>query len=260
MHLIDAGRLGAVLFDMDGVLTDTAGVHRQAWTRLFNSVLPELAGLPELTGLAESASGDVRPFDEADYRRFVDGRARIDGVEAVLADRGIAVPRGEIDDAPGTATGWALANRKNEHFHEALADEGVTTFPTTVELLHAARASGLRVAVVTASRNRRDVLAAAGLSDAFDAAVDGTDIEDLGLPGKPDPATYLEAARRVGVDAARAVIVEDARAGVEAGRRGDFGLVIGVARHENAAELAEAGADIVVADLAEVAIGPGGGE
>lgn len=244
MLVIDAARLRAVLFDMDGVITDTAEVHRRAWTRLFDAAFPVLAD-----------GAGIRAFDEADYRRHVDGRPRIDGVEAVLADRGLLLPRGHQTDAPGTSTGWALANRKNEHFHEALVADGVTVFPTSVTLLAAVRAAGLRAAVVTASRNRRDVLATAGLDESFDAAVDGIDIEDEGLAGKPDPATFLTAARRVGVEPAEAVVIEDAVAGVEAGRRGDFGLVIGVARHDNADELHAAGADAVVTDLAEVSVG-----
>jgi alpha,alpha-trehalase len=241
--VIDAARLRAVLFDMDGVITDTAEVHRRAWTRLFDAAFPVLAD-----------GAGIRAFDEADYRRHVDGRPRIDGVEAVLADRGLLLPRGHQTDAPGTSTGWALANRKNEHFHEALASEGVATFPTSIAVLDAVRAAGVLTAVVSASRNRAEVLATAGLSDRFDAAVDGLDIEDMGLPGKPDPATFVEAARRLGVAPADAVVIEDATSGVAAGRAGGFGLVIGVARHDDPAELLAAGAHVVVSDLAEVAV------
>lgn len=241
--VIDTSTVGAVLFDMDGVLTDTASVHFAAWSRLFDEALPVLA--PD----AEHA-----PFSSDDYRRLVDGRARIDGVEAVLADRGVSLPRGSIDDAEGTDTAWALANRKNSYFHEAIATGGVATFPSSITVLDAVRDAGVPTAVVTASRNRIDILAAAGLSDAFDAAVDGVDIEDQGLAGKPAPDTFLEAARRLDVEAARAVVVEDAVAGVAAGRAGGFGLVIGVARHDDPQELLDAGAHVVVADLAEVQV------
>lgn len=240
---IDTAVVEAVLFDMDGVLTDTASVHGAAWARLFDAALPELA-----------PDREHRPFSPEDYRRLVDGRARIDGVEAVLADRGVRLPRGEITDPPGTATAWALANRKNEHFHEALAEVGVATFPTSIAVLDELRARGVPTAVVSASRNRAEVLAAAGLGDRFDAAVDGTDIEDLGLPGKPAPDTFLEAARRLGVDPAASVVVEDAVSGVAAGAAGGFGLVVGVARHDAPDALLAAGATVVVTDLAEVTV------
>ena len=240
---IDTGEVSAVLFDMDGVLTDTASVHMAAWARLFDDALPVLS--PDL---------EHPPFSEDDYRRLVDGRPRIDGVEAVLADRGISLPRGTPDDPPGDDTTWALANRKNGHFHAAIEVRGVATFPSSLAVLDALRAAGVPVAVVTASRNRVDILAAAGLADRFDAAVDGTDIEDAGLAGKPAPDTFLEAARRLGADASRAVVVEDATSGVAAGAAGGFGLVIGVARHDDPEELLAAGAHVVVADLAEVTV------
>ncbi|HEU5149683.1 MAG TPA: beta-phosphoglucomutase family hydrolase [Iamia sp.] len=241
--VIDTASVEAVLFDMDGVLTDTASVHLTAWSRLFDDALPVLA--PDVTH---------PPFSAEDYRRLVDGRARIDGVEAVLADRGITLPRGTIDGAPGLGSAWALANRKNEHFHEAIATGGVATFPTSITVLDAVRDAGVPTAVVTASRNRVDILAAAGLSDAFDAAVDGVDIEDQGLAGKPAPDTFLEAARRLDVDPARAVVVEDAVSGVAAGKAGGFGLVIGVARHDDPDALLAAGAHVVVPDLAQVTV------
>ena len=240
---IDTATVSAVLFDMDGVLTDTASVHMTAWARLFDDALPVLA--PDT---------DHPPFSDADYRRLLDGRPRIDGVEAVLADRGISLPRGATDDAPGTDTAWALANRKNGHFHDAIATGGVATFPSSIAVLDAVRAAGVPVAVVTASRNRLDILVAAGLADRFDAAVDGVDIEDDGLAGKPAPDTFLEAARRLGADPGRAVVVEDAVSGVAAGAAGGFGLVIGVARHDDPDELLAAGAHVVVADLADVTV------
>lgn len=241
--VIDATKVAAVLFDMDGVLTDTAATHMTAWARLFDEALPELA-----PGVAHE------PFSPEDYRRLVDGRARIDGVVAVLDDRGIDLPRGDVDDAPGTGTAWALANQKNTYFHEAIDAGGVDNFPSSIAVLDAVRAKGIATAVVTASRNRREILEAAGLADRFDAAVDGTDIEDMGLPGKPDPATFVEAARRLGATPADAVVIEDAVSGVAAGRAGGFGLVIGVARHDAPEALEEAGADVVVTDLAQVKV------
>jgi alpha,alpha-trehalase len=241
--VIDTAAIGAVLFDMDGVLTDTASVHFAAWSRLFDATLPSLAPDDPRT-----------PFSAEDYRRLVDGRPRIDGVEAVLADRGVTLPRGSIDDAPGTDTAWALANRKNELFHEAIASDGVTTFPSSIRVLDALRDAGVRTAVVTASRNRADILAAAGLSDAFDAAVDGVAIEDQGLAGKPAPDTFLEAARRLDVGPDRAVVVEDAVSGVAAGKAGGFALVIGVARGTDPDDLLSAGAHVVVTDLADVEV------
>lgn len=241
--VIDTAAVAAVLFDMDGVLTDTASVHLTAWSRLFDEALPELA--PDV---------DHAPFSPDDYRRLVDGRPRIDGVEAVLADRGVTLPRGAITDEAGVGSAWALANRKNAFFHEAIATGGVTTFPSSITVLDAVRDAGVCTAVVTASRNRVDILAAAGLSDAFDAAVDGVDIEDQGLAGKPAPDTFLEAARRLDADPATSVVVEDAVSGVAAGRAGGFGLVIGVARHDGPDELLAAGAHVVVTDLAEVTV------
>lgn len=243
--MIDTARTDAVLFDMDGVLTDTASVHGEAWAQLFNDALPVLA--PDRAH---------PPFSDDDYRRLVDGRARIDGVEAVLADRDIALPRGEIGDPPGLATAWALANAKNDLFHGALQRVGVATFPTSIAVLDAVRAAGVAVGVVSASRNRAQVLASAGLGDRFDATVDGLDIEDRGLAGKPAPDTFLEAARRLGADPARSVVIEDAVSGVMAGAAGGFGLVIGVARHDPPTALLAAGATVVVSDLAQVTVLP----
>jgi len=211
---IDRCRFDAVVLDMDGVVTDTASVHAAAWKAAFDPYL---------------AARSAAPFDADDeYRRYVDGRVRQDGVRAFLAARGIELPEGDPDGPPGDGSVWALANRKNELFLARVATGGVSAFPSTVELLRQARAAGLRTALVTASRNAAEILAAAGVAGLFDARVDGEDAAMLALPGKPDPATYLEAARRLGVAASRAVVVEDALAGVEAahqarprGRRSD---------------------------------------
>jgi alpha,alpha-trehalase len=167
---------------MDGVVTDTAGVHARVWQRLFDDYL---------RFVAESGGPPLKPFGDGDYRRLVDGRARVDGVVAFLASRGITLPPGEASDAPDEATAWGLANRKNELFVAALAEEGVQVFSASVALLRRLRALGVRTAVVTASRNAAHVLGAGGVAPLFDACVDGIDAERLGLAGKPDPATFL---------------------------------------------------------------------
>ncbi|KDE97149.1 beta-phosphoglucomutase [Mycolicibacterium aromaticivorans JS19b1 = JCM 16368] len=224
---------------MDGVVTDTATVHAAAWKTLFDEVLDELAATP------------VPSFDvEADYLRYVDGRPREDGVRTFLASRGITLAEGSPDDPPQRLTVQGLAARKQQLFNEHLARDGVAAFPSTVALLRRLRAEAISTALVTSSRNSVAVLQAAGVIDLFDARVDGSDALRLSLPGKPDPATFLEAARRLRVDPTRAVVVEDAEAGVRAGTAGGFGLVVGVDRVGNRAALLAAGAHIVVEDLA----------
>ena len=241
--VVDARRFAAVVFDMDGVLTDTASVHFEAWKLLFDDELGHRA-----SGLA------ARPFLLADYLQFVDGRSRVDGVEAVLAARHVHMAIGASGDPSGAATAWGLANRKDELFREALRRDGVHAFASSVVFVRAVRAAGLATAVVTASRHRVEVLAAAGIDGLFDVHVDGADAAELGLAGKPDPDMFLTAARRLGVEPESAVVVEDAVAGVTAGRRGGFGLVIGVDRTGSAPALIAGGADVVVGDLAEVSV------
>jgi beta-phosphoglucomutase family hydrolase len=237
--VVEADRFDAVIFDMDGVITDTARTHRAAWGRAFDALLEHSPGYP-------------RPFSGDDYLRHVDGRARVDGATRFLSSRGITLPEGSSDDDPGLDTTWAVANLKDEHFRRALADEGAHPFPTSLDLVAAVRDAGLGTAIVTASRNRREVLAAAGATGLFDVAVDGVTAVELSLPGKPDPALFLEAARQLGVEPSRAVVVEDALSGVEAGREGGFGLVIGVARGGEADRFRDHGAHVVVADLGEI--------
>ena len=229
-----------LILDMDGVVTDTASLHAGAWKEVFDAFLDG------------RRPGRSDPFTDDDYHRYVDGRERRDGVVTFLASRGLELPVGEPLDPPGDATSWALANRKNDLFLAALDEGGVRSFPTTLDLVRRRRAHGMRTAVVTASRNAGHILAAAGVEALFDAVVDGSDIERLGLAGKPDPATFVEAAHRLRLEPARCVVVEDALAGVEAGRRGGFGLVVGVDRVGQADALWRAGADVVVADLAEL--------
>jgi trehalose 6-phosphate phosphatase len=233
----------AVIFDTDGVVTQTAVIHLTAWARLFDDFLAR----------AQPDGVPFDPFTSDDYRRFVDGMPRYDGVARFLESRGISLPRGEPGDDPGDATICALGNRKNDYFLDALRTDGVEAFPSTVGFIHDLHAEGVRTAVISASENCEGVLAAAGVTDLFEVRVDGLDAATLGFPGKPDPAVFQEAARRLGVDARRAVVVEDAIAGVEAGRAGEFGLVIGIDRTGHPDDLARF-ADIVVPDLASLTI------
>jgi beta-phosphoglucomutase family hydrolase len=242
--VIAANEFDAVLFDMDGVVTDTTGLHRDAWKRLFDDYLARCSHI-------EKGS---REFTDADYRARVDGRPREAGVAEFLRSRGIVLPAGSPDDAPGDATVWALANRKNELFRVLLAEHGPRVFTSAVALVRRVREEGLHAALVTASQNAKSVLSAAGVDALFDVCVDGTDLVRLSLPGKPDPAPFLEAARRLGVDPARAVVIEDALAGVRAGREGGFGLVIGVDHAGKPQGLRDQGAHAVVADLSVVTV------
>jgi beta-phosphoglucomutase family hydrolase len=241
---IAPARYDAVLFDLDGVLTDTARIHAASWKRMFDAYLLSRA---QRTGEA------FRPFDLAtDYKLHVDGKPRYDGVRDFLRARHIDLPQGTPQDASGEETVCGLGNRKNDLVNAAIGAGEVLTYPDSVALVRELRAVGIKCAVVTSSQNRAAVLDAAGIADLFDAAVDGNTLVELGLAGKPAPDTFLQAAKALGVAPARAVVVEDAISGVEAGARGHFGLVIGVARHGNAAELKQHGAHIVVAALGEL--------
>lgn len=239
-------RLEAVLFDMDGVVTDTAEAHANAWKRLFDDYLAEHA---------RSEGGKLVPFDaESDYRRFVDGMPRYDGVRSFLASRGIALPEGSPGDPPGRESVCGLGNRKDRFFHEWLEQHTVRTFPGTLALLDALRQNGIGAGVFSASRNAEDVLTRAGVLGCFDARFDGTDLESGDLAGKPDPAMLLALAERLGVAPGRAAVVEDAVAGVRAGARGRFAFVVGIDRGGNEDALATNGADVVVADAGELAL------
>ena len=243
---IPRAQFDAVVFDMDGVVTQTATVHAAAWKALFDAFLEERA----------RRSGEpFRPFDvESDYLPYVDGKARYDGVRDFLSSRGVELPQGTPADPPDAETVCGLGNRKNDYFLRAVAEQGVRPFPTTVALISQLHEAGVRTAIISASKNTSAILDAAGVRDLFAAQVDGTVAEQLGLPGKPNPAVFVEAARRLGVAPPRAVVVEDAEAGVEAGHRGGFGLVIGVDRSDHAAALRGHGADVVVKDLGEVTV------
>ena len=235
----------ACLFDLDGVLTRTAELHAEAWKQTFDSFLEEWA--------RAGRSDSVAPFDlEVDYAAYVDGRPREDGVRTFLASRGIELSEGSSADPSSAVTVHGLAVRKNRLVNELMAGRGVTAYAGSVRFLAAVRRAGLARALVTSSENAHAVLHASGLEGEFDVEVDGSVAGELRLPGKPAPDFFLEAARRLGVKSDRAAVFEDATAGIEAGRAGRFGLVVGVDRRGRAAELRAAGADIVVGDLAEL--------
>ena len=241
---ISKNEFDAVIFDLDGVVTKTATVHAAAWKRLFDEYLEERAA---------REGKPFRPFDaDSDYRHYVDGKPRYDGVVSFLESRGISLAYGDPGDPPDTETVCGLANRKNRHFTQHLAEHGADVYESTVDLIRDLRVKGMKTAIFSASRNCVAVLKAANTIDLFDAKVDGVDADELGLPGKPDPAVLLEAARRLEVAPGRAVIVEDAIAGVQAGHAGRFGLVIGVNRSGETGALRENGADVEVTDLKEV--------
>lgn len=234
----------AILFDLDGVITDTASIHADAWKRMFDEYLQRWS--------AEHGHAFV-PFQvDPDYLAYVDGKPRVEGVTSFLESRRIILPTGSPGDPTDVDTIHGLSNRKNELVLAMIAEEGVEVFDGSVRFAEAARAAGLATAVVSSSRNATHVLETVGLSHLFDDIVDGVVAADLGLPGKPEPDTFVEAARRLDVTPARAVVVEDAIVGVEAGRVGGFGCVIGVDRHGEADRLLKHGATIVVADLAEL--------
>jgi beta-phosphoglucomutase family hydrolase len=237
----------AWLFDLDGVLTRTADVHAAAWKSAFDEFLSTF------TSSARDPSAPSAEFDQVDdYLVYVDGRPRADGVRTFLASRGIALPEGGADDPPTAHTVMGIANAKNKLLQEILESRGVAVYDGAVELVGCLRSRGVPTAVVSASENTPAVLRAAGIIDLFDACVDGTVVKRRHLAGKPAPDSYLEAATMLGVDPSLSAIVEDALAGVEAGRAGRFGLVVGVAHSGQADELRSHGADLVVSDLAEL--------
>lgn len=237
-------RISACLFDLDGVLTRTAELHAAAWKQMFDEYLSRRA--------AERSEPFV-PFDPVvDYDKYVDGRPRLDGTREFLGARGIQLPEGNADDPPGTATVHGLSNRKNEIVLGLMRERGVAVYPGSVRFLEAVRKNGLPSAVVSSSANTEQVLQAAGLDGKFDVVVDGLVAEREHLAGKPAPDTYLAAARRLGVEPPAGAVFEDAIAGVQAGRAGGFGLVVGVDRTGQADALAANGANVVVTDLAEM--------
>jgi beta-phosphoglucomutase family hydrolase len=242
----------ALLFDLDGVLTKTAAVHDKAWKQMFDAFLKQRA---------EAGGENFVPFDpDADYNEYVDGKPRYDGVRSFLESRDITLPEGDPDDPPDAETVCGLGNRKNALVLELIEKDGVEPYQGSVAFVEAARAAGLRRAVVSSSANCRQVLQAAGIEHLFEARIDGKVTEERHLKGKPAPDTYLAGAAALGVEPAAACVFEDAVSGIEAGRAGNFGHVVGVDRVHHAAALREHGADVVVDDLAELILGDGAGE
>lgn len=241
--VIRGREVAAAILDTDGVVTDTASVHFQAWKATFDE---------ELRRREQRGGAPFAAFTQADYLNHVDGVPRYDGVRRFLLSRGLELEEGSPSDPPEADTVCGIGNRKNAMFLDRLRRDGAPSYAGTVALLRWLRDRSVPTGVISASRNAAEVLEAAGVADLFDVRVDGAEAERLGLPGKPDPAVFLEAARRLGVDADRAMIVEDALSGVEAGRRGDFGLVVGVDRSGQREALTARGADVVVDDLAEL--------
>jgi beta-phosphoglucomutase family hydrolase len=242
----------AVLFDLDGVLTPTAEVHMRAWERLFTDVLERQAEAADGPRVAAPDAVDTSPYTDQDYFRFVDGRPRYEGVRAFLESRGIDLPQGSPDDPPEQQTVCGLGNRKNALFNEMLDAEGIQPYPGSVALLDELERRGTAMAVVTSSRNGPHVLRTSGLAHRFEIVVDGSVAAERGLAGKPEPDTYAYAAQQLALAPSRCAVVEDAVSGVRAGAAGDFALVVGVDRGVGADVLREAGADIVVRDLAEL--------
>lgn len=231
----------ACLFDMDGVLTDTASVHAEAWKRMFDEYL------------RASVGPDAEPFDIAsDYALYVDGKPREDGVRDFLASRGIELPEGTPDDGPEDNTVYGVGKRKNVLVLKLIEERGVDVYPGSVEFVDAARAAGLKTAVVSSSANTKLILDRAGLSDRFAARVDGVTLATENIRGKPAPDSFLRAAELLGVPPTEAAVFEDALAGVAAGRAGGFGVTVGVDRHGQPDALREHGADVVVSDLSEL--------
>jgi len=234
----------ACLFDLDGVLTETAKIHSKAWKQMFDAYL---------RGRAEREGEDFVEFDAGeDYNDYVDGKPRYDGVRSFLASRGIELPEGSEDDQPDAESVCGLGNRKNQLVLELMKRDGVQAYPGSVRFVEAARDAGLRRAVVSSSANCEAVLRAAGIEELFEERIDGVVAKREELRGKPAPDTYLAAAKALGVEPAAATVFEDALSGVEAGRAGDFGFVVGVDRVHHADALREHGASVVVTDLAEL--------
>jgi beta-phosphoglucomutase family hydrolase len=234
----------ACLFDLDGVLTDTAGVHTKAWKAMFDDFLRKRA---------ESEGEEFVPFDpDKDYRKYVDGKPREDGVRSFLESRGIELPEGGDDDPPDAETVHGLGTRKNDAFQKTLHEDGVKVFDGSRRYLEAVKEAGLKIAVVSSSANTRDVLEVTGLDRFVEQRVDGVTLREEHIEGKPAPDSYLRAAELLEVEPGAAAVFEDALSGVEAGRAGKFGCVVGVDRIDHADELRENGADVVVKDLAEL--------
>lgn len=239
------------LFDLDGVITDTADMHASCWKKMFDAFLRDRA---------DRLGERFEPFNIAtDYRQYVDGRSRLDGVRAFLESRRITLPEGSPDDAEDAETVLAVGNRKNDLVADAIERGMVRVYDSSIELARALRDNGMALGIVTSSANCDDILRSVGVLDLFPIRIDGRTIAERGLAGKPAPDAFIAGAQALGAPPVRLVVFEDALAGVKAAHDGGFGLVIGVARHDNADALRAGGADVVVADLSEInAPKPGG--
>jgi alpha,alpha-trehalase len=243
---ISAKAYDAWLFDLDGVITDTASVHGAAWKKTFDSYLEKVA---------ERDGVPFKSFEiDPDYYEYVDGKPRYEGVDSFLRSRGIEIPWGTPDDGPEEETVCGVGNEKNVLFNEILAERGADVFDSTVSLIRELRGHGVKVAVVSSSKNCTTILDVAGLSDLFEVQIDGVVAAAEKIAGKPKPDTYVEAAKRLGAAVNRSVVIEDAISGVQAGRAGGFGLVLGIARHDEPDVLLENGADLVVVDMAGISL------
>lgn len=234
----------AAILDLDGVITQTARLHAKAWKQMFDNYLQQRS---------PNNSENYQPFDiDTDYRKYVDGKPRYDGVESFLTSRGINLPKGDPDDSPETETICGLGNRKNQLFLQIMDREGVDIYQDTISQVRHWREQGIKTAVISSSRNCGNILKAAELTHLFDVKIDGVDSKELNLEGKPAPDIFLEAARQLDVEPKRAIVIEDAVAGVQAGRAGNFGLVVGVDREGGNGSMTEHGADVVIQDLGEL--------
>ena len=243
---VNIGRYEAAILDMDGVITRTARAHAAAWKKMFDDYLAERS---------EGERKEYLPFDDReDYYRYVDGKPRYDGVKSFLESRGIHIPVGKSSDPPDVETVCGLGNRKNGYFLKHIQEKGVEVYESTTDFVERMKSSDKRVAVISSSRNARAVLEAAGVIELFPVIVDGMDMWELNINGKPAPDIFLEAAGRLNVVPDTAMVIEDAQSGVEAGKAGGFGLVIGIDRSGSNKGLRSSGADIVVSDLSEIKI------
>lgn len=241
---VDLGRYEAAILDMDGVITSSARVHAAAWKKMFDEYLKEGT---QREGL------DYRPFDDReDYYRYVDGKPRYEGAESFLESRGVSLPYGSPEDSPDKETVCGLGNRKNEYFHEYLKKNGVESYDSTIDFIKKLLSQGRKVAVISSSRNAKAVLDAAGVRGLFQTVIDGVYSAENELKGKPEPDIFLEAAKHLEVNPQEAIVIEDAVSGVKAGKKGGFGLVVGIDRSGENQDLRASDADIVVSDLSEL--------
>jgi trehalose 6-phosphate phosphatase len=240
---IDLDKYEAAIFDMDGVVTETARAHNASWKRMFDAYLKDRTRREGET---------YKPFEDDDYYRYVDGNPRYEGAASFLESRGIDLPYGSPDDAPDKETVCGLGNRKNKYFHKYLKENGADFYESTVEFIGKLKSRNISTAVISSSRNAKAVLSAAGVQDIFQATIDGVYAAEHDLKGKPEPDIFLEAAGKLNVRPEKTMVIEDAVSGVEAGKRGDFGLVIGIDRSGNNPEIRNHSADIVLSDLSEI--------